>query len=311
MTAAPIELLQIATGGWSPDPSVRAREVAEAQEGVIGRAQLLACGIPNGRIGRWVSRGLLLRRHPGVYAFGHGAVSARAELIAALLYGGDESALSHRTAAHARELVDSAPPAIHISVPVRRQNVPGVVVHVPRAIVASMHAGLLATTVARTLMDMAPSTPDWELRKALAEADFRKVLDAEELRAVMGRGHPGSARLRHSIERHMPELARTLSPLEDVFLLLCEREGIPLPEPNVRIGPYVVDALWENRLLIVELDGAAAHSSPDQRRRDEIRAGHLRDLGYTLLRFTWRDVVRRPSATAAAVRAALPVPTTN
>ena len=148
-------------------------------------------------------------------------------------------------------------------------------------------------------MDMAPSTPDWELRKALAEADYREILDAEELRAVMGRGHPGSARLRSAIERHMPELARTLSPLEDVFLLLCEREGIPLPSRNAEIGPYMVDALWEDRRLIVELDGAAAHSSPDQRRRDEIRAAHLRGLGYTLLRFTWHDVVRQPTATAA------------
>ena len=300
-----IEPAQIATERWSCDPSVRAREVAEAQDGVVSRAQLLACEVPNARIGRWVRRGLLLRRHPGVYAFGHRAISARGRLIAALLYGGDGSALSHRTAGHCRTLIRSAPPAIHISVRLRRKNVPGVVVHVPREIVAGMHDGLRVTTVGRTLMDMAPTTPDWELRKALAEADYRGVLDAAELCAVLGRGHPGSARLRSAIERHMPELARTLSPLEDVFFLLCEREGIPLPEPNAEIGSYMVDALWEDRRLIVELDGVAAHSSPDQRRRDEVRAAHLRGLGYTLLRFTWHDVVRRPAATAEAVRSAL------
>lgn len=299
------DLMQPALGRWPEPAAVRVRVLAEAQEGVLSRTQLLASGVSSARIGRWVARGWLLRLHPGVYALGHRAISPRGMKLAALLYAGDLSALSHRTGLHHWELINEAPPVIHLSVPVQRPNVRGILTHTPRVVLATEHDGLRVTTVARTLMDSSPSTPDWELRKALAEAEYQSLLDAEDLRRVMGRGHPGSARLRRAIERHMPELARTLSPLEDRFFFLCERHCIPLPEPNVRIGPFVVDALWLAERLIVELDGAAAHSSPDQRRRDEARAEHLRKLGYTLLRFTWHDVVRTPGAVATAVRSAL------
>jgi Protein of unknown function (DUF559)/Transcriptional regulator, AbiEi antitoxin len=302
------ELTPPAPGRWPDAAAVRVRVLAESQEGVLSRAQLLASGVSSARIGRWVARGWLLRLHPGVYALGHRAISPRGKKLAALLYAGDLSVLSHRTGLHHWGRIREAAPVIHVSVPAQRPNVRGIVAHTPRAIVATEHDGLRVTSVARTLMDSAPSTPDWELRKALAEADYRSLLDADDLRRVMGRGHPGSARLRRAIERHMPELARTLSPLEDRFLLLCEPRGIPLPEPNARIGPYLVDALWRSERLIVELDGAAAHSSPDQRRRDAARAGHLRRLGYTVLRFTWHDVVRRPGTVAAAIRSALQNP---
>jgi predicted transcriptional regulator of viral defense system len=223
------EPLQDRPGGRAWVAAVRSvRAVAEAQEGVVSRRQLLACGVSSSRIGRWVARGWLLRLHPGVYALGHRAISPRARLIAALLYAGERGVLSHGTAAHHWGLTRKPPPQIHVSVPVQRRSVPGVVVHTPRTVVRDTHDGLPVTSVARTLMDMAPRIPGWELRKALAEADYRGWLDAGDLRRVMGRGHPGSARLRRAIERHMPELARTLSPLEDRFLLLCERYGIPL-----------------------------------------------------------------------------------
>jgi Protein of unknown function (DUF559)/Transcriptional regulator, AbiEi antitoxin len=299
------ELPQDPPGRRAQAAADRARAVAEAQEGVLSRRQLLACGVSSSRIGRWVRRGWLLRLHPGVYALGHRAISPRGRLIAALLYAGAGSVLSHGTAAHHWALIAKPPPQIHVSAPVGRRNLRGVVVHTPRAILRDRHDGMPVTSVARTLMDTAARVPAWQLRKALAEADFRDRLDPEDLRRTMGRGHPGSARLRRATEGHMPELARTLSPLEDQFLLLCEGHGIPMPEPNARVGRYMVDALWAEEHLIVELDGAAAHSSPDQRRRDEHRTAVLRELGYRVLRFTWHDVVRNPGAVAATVLAAL------
>jgi len=103
----------------------------------------------------------------------------------------------------------------------------------------------------------------------------------------------------------MPELARTLSPLEDRLMFLCERRGLPLPEPNVWVGGFLVDALWRRERVIVEVDGRAAHGSPSQRRRDRERDEKLRTAGYTVLRYTWTHVTHEPSRVAAEIRAAL------
>jgi len=150
-------------------------------------------------------------------------------------------------------------------------------------------------------MDIAPRCSAYELQKALANADFHKLLDPESLAAVMGRGRPGSAGLRKTIKAHMPELAETLSYLEDMMLLLCQRYGIPLPIPNGKVGPHMPDALWLDAMLIVELDGGANHSSPTQRRIDAERDMYYRSLGYLVLRYTFWQVKRQGAAVAAEI----------
>lgn len=69
----------------------------------------------------------------------------------------------------------------------------------------------------------------------------------------------------------MPELAETLSYLEDMMLLLCRRYDIPLPAPNKQVGKHKPDGVWPGAMLIVELDGGGNHSSPTQRRIDAER----------------------------------------
>ena len=103
----------------------------------------------------------------------------------------------------------------------------------------------------------------------------------------------------------MPELARTLSPLEDKLLLLCERHRLPMPEPNVRVEGHLVDALWREARLIVEVDGRANHSSPSQRRRDRERDDKLRAAGYEVLRYRWHEITHEPSRVVREIRAAL------
>jgi len=162
-------------------------------------------------------------------------------------------------------------------------------------------------------MDIAPGCSDYELRKALADADYRDMLDPDSLNEVMGGGHPGSAKLRRILHKHMPELAETLSFLEDLLLLLCERHGVPLPAPNRRVGRWRPDGVWPEAMLIVELDGGAAHSSPSQRREDAERDMYFRGLGYLVLRYTYWQIKREGAAIAAELHAALDVrtPTTR
>ena len=68
------------------------------------------------------------------------------------------------------------------------------------------------------------------------------------------------------MDAHLPQLARCTNRFERYFVLLCERHGLPIPDPNERIGRYRPDMLWREARLIVELDGHDAHRRPPSSR---------------------------------------------
>lgn len=253
-------------------------------------------------ISRWLAAGRLHRVHPRVYALGHPALSLDGRLAAALLYGGDQAAFSHATAAWLWSLADVEPKRIHLVVPGRRRSLPDVRVHHARRVETVERRGLRATTVARTLLDVAAIWSRSELRRAIAEADYRGLLDQGEIRATLGRGRPGSAALREAIARHLPQLAETLSALEERFLELCERARLPLPEVNARVGRMRVDALWRDQRLAVELDGGPAHGGVAAMKRDRERELALRSLGFRVVRYSWEQVTSHPARVVADLR---------
>jgi very-short-patch-repair endonuclease len=157
------------------------------------------------------------------------------------------------------------------------------------------------TTVSRTLLDLASSVPFNALRRALAEAEYRRLVELEEVGAVLGRGQPGSAALR----MHAPELARTRSRLDERFLDLCESYRIARPEVNVQVHGFTVDAIWRDQGLVVELDGGAAHGTYSAVARDRQRDLALREKGFRVRRYSDEQVSERPGRVAADVLAAL------
>lgn len=279
--------------------------LATDQHGVISRRQLLGAGVGSATIDRWLAAGRIHRIHQGVYALGHSALSIDGRLNAALLYSGDQAVFSHTTAAWIRSLIDTEPTRIHLSVPGRRSSLPGVRVHHSRQLAATHHRGLPVTSVARTLVDLAGMLSFGELRRALAEADYRGLLSTQEVKAVLRSGRRGSRALRLSLDRHLPELARTFSVLEERFLALCQDAGVPMPEVNATVGRMRVDALWRGELLAVELDGAAAHGGWAQVSRDRERELALRRLGFRVVRYTWQQVTDRPAEVVRDLRGQL------
>jgi hypothetical protein len=181
----------------------------------------------------------------------------------------------------------------------------GIALHHPRRLERILHHRLPATPIPRTLVDFASDASLHEVRKALAEADYRDLLDRHALKSVTGQGRPGSSRLRKAYDAHLPELARTETPLEDEFLLVCERFGLPLPESNAWIENYRVDALWREERVVVELDGRAAHASEARRLTDHRRDLNLRSLGYVIRRYSWHQVFRTPDRVAADLQGTL------
>ena len=61
------------------------------------------------------------------------------------------------------------------------------------------HERLRVTSVSRTLVDLAGTVSFGDLRRALAEADHRRLLDPAEVGAILGRGHQGAGALREAL----------------------------------------------------------------------------------------------------------------
>ncbi len=280
----------------------RLNALVAGQHGIVSRRQLRDIGLSDTMIARWLETGRLHRLHRRVYAVGHTAISIEGRLWAALLYAGDEAVFSHTTAAWIWSLIDAEPRRIHLTVPGRRSSLPDVRVHHSRQIDCAECSGFPVTSVARTLLDIAAMLPFRQLRRALAEAEYRKLLAPAEILAVAGSGRRGSRALRVAMAKHMPELAETLSILEERFLELCESAGLPMPEANRKTGLMRVDAVWRDARLAVEVDGGDAHAGLGQLKRDRDRELALRAQGFQVVRYSWEQISRRPGQVAEDLR---------
>jgi hypothetical protein len=174
---------------------VRVRQIASRQSGRIAWYQLVAAGADKWTINAWVKQGYLQPRLPRVYAVGHSAPSVEADLAEALLYAGPGAMLSHATAAWWWGLIENPPSTINVSTPRRCRNERGVKIHQRRHCQRAWHKRMPVTSVAQTLLDYAATASLNMVRKALANAEYQKLLDISEVQALPGRGRPGSARL--------------------------------------------------------------------------------------------------------------------
>lgn len=285
--------------------------IAANQWGTVRRDQLISLGIDRNKVARWVDEGYLHRMHPRVYAVGHKITGIEAELVSVLFYAGPGAALSHETAAWWWELTDRQPRSIEVSTPMRRTSLPRrgsqrrVKVHSRRPVDRVWHRRLPVSAVPQTLLDFASVATFGRVRYALAEADYRRLLDFPAVEEILGRGRAGSDVLRRAVAKHQPALAYTRSEFERRFVALCEESRLPIPKFNVRLFGMTVDALWREQRVVVELDGIQGHSTPAQIARDHARDLRLRTAGYTVLRYTWGQITSHRDLIVADVRRAL------
>jgi very-short-patch-repair endonuclease len=239
---------------------------------------------------------------------GHSSGGTEADLAAALLYAGPGAMLSHTTAAWWMGLLDDAPRPIQVSTPRRCRSQPGIKVHQRRRCERVWHNHLPTTTLPQTLLDLASQAPLRTVRRALAKADYARILDVGAIQALIGAGRPGSKKLRHALAEHEPRLARTKSQNEILFLEICEAAGLPLPETNVYIAGWEVDALWRDQQIAVEIDGVGNHRSAAQVRRDRRKDLALRTHGLTPLRYSDEQLVERRTELVAELRRLVQTP---
>ena len=74
---------------------------------------------------------------------------------------------------------------------------------------------------------------------------------------------------------------------------------------QVGLRRYFVDVAFPEARLALEVDGRAYHSDARSFQRDRRRQNDLVAAGWTVLRFTWEDIVLRPGEVLARIEAAL------
>lgn len=284
---------------------VRVARLAGEQFGLVARRQMLKLGVPSATIADWIANGALFRRLPGVYAVGHTAPSVPANLCAALLWAGPGAMLSHACGVWWHDLIDRRPPLIDLSTPRQLRSRSGIRVHGRSGVQREWHRGLPVAPVSELLLQYATMADADDLRRATAEAEFRGWLDLDQMMAACGPGRAGSAKLRRALSRHLPQLAVTRSEFERRLLYLCEQHHLPLPECNLYIEGFKVDAVWHEHKVIVELDGKDGHAPWSRIKRDRRRDLILRAAGFVILRYVWEQIVREGPAVASDIAAAL------
>lgn len=269
----------------TPRDKTRLARLASQQFGRVSRAQLGEFA-SDGTIAGWLEDGYLHRVLPHVYAVGHQARTVEGDLAEALLYAGPGAALSHATAAWWLGLVEDRPRSIQVTTPRRCRSLPGLRVYGRRKRPRIVYRGLTTTTVAQALLDLSATAPIGTVRRALANAEYQRRLDIPAVEEAIRAGRRGTRQLRAALAIHQPKLAHTKSRLERLLIEICEQEGIELPEINVALNGWEIDALWRKAKLAVELDGYGNHHTPAQLRRDRRKEMALRAMGLTPVRYS-------------------------
>ncbi|HKG39950.1 MAG TPA: DUF559 domain-containing protein [Conexibacter sp.] len=284
--------------------------MAARQWGVVARGQLLDAGLSRKVVANRVRSGHLLPLHPGVYAVGHARLRREGIWLAAVLAAGPGAVLSHRDAAGLHNLRPANHVQVDVTTTVHRSSGPRIRIHRTRSLNAqdiTTVRGISVTTVARTLVDLAGTVPRDHLARAVKEAELRNVFDLraveQTLARTRGRPGPGHRALREAIAEHAAlGLSATDSALEDAFLRLVRRNGLPLPATNALLEGFRVDAVWRTHRIAVELDGWASHHTRHAFERDRQRDATLTAAGWRVVRFTYRQVTSRPDGVIETLR---------
>jgi very-short-patch-repair endonuclease len=299
------------------------------QPRLIARADLLASGLSRGRVDSLVRSGRLEVIHRGQYLDSNPPEveaelsididRARAHLDAC----GSGSALSHHTAAalHGFDSTAKRPTELYVTAP-RGSGIrsrPGLVVRRPvwAPEVAELQ-GLLVTSRAQTVLDLAAILEPLELRRIVESAlrgpiptrpdQWRLDVLLELDRLVSERPrHRGATPVIRMLADRPNDRRPTGSFAETVLVQALELLGIEvITQPTVTVhdsrggvNRYFPDALLIAGQALIEVDGAE-HREATRFARDIERQNRL--VGFHIFRFTAQQVIRDTASAVAELR---------
>jgi len=286
----------------------RVDALAEAQLGVVTRAQCLGLGMKSGAIkwtlhsGRWQSV------HLGVYATHVGPLDWRTRVSAAVLYCGEGAVASHRTAARLHGLLDQDPDGMEVLIPAnRRVTRPSQIAVATCADLARRTASSgwpTRTSVEDTVLDMAERGDADNAIAWLTKACQRRRTTTARLAETLDKS--ARHRWRELLVDALSDVADGVeSVLEYRYVRRVER---PHGLPEARRQRVVLtggrrrrtDNDYEPFGVVVELDGRLGHEGEGVF-RDRTRDNSTTVSGKASLRFGWADVDAQPCEVAQDV----------
>jgi hypothetical protein len=294
--------------------------------GLATTAELVRSGVSKPAIRRLARRGVLIQVRRGAYAEAD-LVSRmagpehlrerRLAIAAAVAVVGADAVASHQDAAflYGIDQLERVPTDL---ITVSRSTGPdgcmvgGPTIRVRNAKLppdqTTLVGGIPVTTAARTVVDLARSTP---FRSGVVVADsafHRRATTKDQVEAVIATSArwPGIERARRVVEFSD---GRSESPFESIARVAFRDGGLPPPELQVWVGGESgpvgrVDFLWREHRTIAEADGALKYADPDRARQQLRRDADLREAGFEVVHFGWAELTLTPHQVIRAIRAA-------
>jgi len=293
--------------------------------GVVTAAELDQAGFGRHQVRGLVRNEVLLPVRRGIYARAEQAARLSAsqrgeralQLAAAVAASGPQAVGSHHDAAfvHGLALLDGPPGSVvTVSRPPdasgSHRSASGVRLHrvaLPASQVTVV-GGVPVTSVARTIVDLARTTP---FRSGVVVADsalhIGKVSKPALESVIAACAHwPGIGRA-----RRVAEFAdrRSESPFESIARVAFRDGGLPPPQLQAWVGDDTgligrVDFLWRERRTVAEADGAIKYADLERARKQLRRDAALRQAGFEVVHFTWGELIAAPEQVVGEIRTA-------
>lgn len=301
----------------SKDVDRRCSSIGAQQHGLISRAQALDAGIATHDINYRLRTGKWKSVYPSVYLLRGVPFSVRTRLKAALLYVGEDSAISHRSAVTLLGLGHFPVSPVEISTATRGKQAEGITIHVtsnlPRVDVTKID-GIEVTTVLRTLADLGAVIGPAEVEDCLDEALRRRLTSVQQLHRhldrLSGSGRRGAGALRKLVKERGPGFIPTESRLEARLFRILKKAQLPIPAKQVEVvecGAFLgrVDFAYPDARVALEADSYTYHSLRRDWEADKRRRALLVSHGWRVLETTWRGMVDNPQGLIDNVARAL------
>ena len=281
--------------------------IAVAGKGIIGLDQARARGMSRQQVRTLVRNGTWLKVHPGVYAVSGFPRTTAQRLMAACLWV--DGFASHRSAAWLFDLMEE-PGSLDVMTSKGRSSTEAVTVHRVDDLQAHDKAcveGIPCVTPTRLLCHLGSVLDEESLEVVLEEALRRRMTSVARLHrrlgSLSGRGRRGAVQLRRLLDvRGEEPPAESFLEVKAIRLL---RRAHLYPARQFPVGRRRIDLAFPDVKLGIELLGGLSHEGAAARARDAVRHNELSGMGWTLLYFTYEDVLHRPDYVVAAIKAEL------
>lgn len=301
------------TGMNHPDRAIE--RTAQRQHGFVSRAQCLDAGLSKTQIHTRLANRRWIRYLPGVFLLPGVKVTNEGRLMAAQLWAGKNSLLSHSSAAWLHRIDETPPtrPELYVQ---SGKKCPGVRCYrwdPGESLGVARRNGLAFTKVERTLLDISRrSDPrrvgrsmDSSLRQGLTTLDR---LNAEAIQQAR-QGRLGCKVFRELLRGRDHRDAAVRSEFETRTLRTLKRIRTAHVIPNHHVvttgSSFYLDFAFPQVKLGIECQSVKWHLGDEALKRDSARFRKLALAGWVILPFCWDDVVFNSAGMRREVEEAL------